>query len=367
MTLGDTQGCCVAAYPTEANGCAHGCADRWLGRMRRFHCGNFDASVLQCQAACCDILNQYLFTMAKTPAAPANREVGKRLARVRAFRGWRQAQLELLVGLTVQQVANIETGRTPLRFLPGWRLCENLNVNPVWLATGEGRQEPFVDAGLSEAFFEKNADRPFDQVVCELDKQLPSWRMLTAEIAGDELIKLIVAKVRATLESLPVGYRLDYVSCLLNADNEFRKHREKEIASHQFQKAVFSPVGSPIQAPQHPVSIVIPAGGPESKPQKSQERLTTPAFILPSEAEMLNAKALKELTTELRGVLKAQRIPQTRVAKDLGVTRQAVNLWFTKGSLPSYEVGHRLSTWLKRRRAVKPVAEQADKGRARKP
>lgn len=53
------------------------------------------------------------------------------------------------VGLTRDQLAAIEQGRTPLRFWPGWKICRELNINQVWVLTGQGREAPFIDLDLS--------------------------------------------------------------------------------------------------------------------------------------------------------------------------------------------------------------------------
>ena len=71
-----------------------------------------------------------------------------RLAAVRRQLGWSQDSLAVAVGITRDQLANIETGRTVLNFETGWKICRHLNVDPLYLASGIGAAMPFHNVDL---------------------------------------------------------------------------------------------------------------------------------------------------------------------------------------------------------------------------
>lgn len=56
-----------------------------------------------------------------------------------------QSELAALVGLTRDQLANIETGRTILGFWAGWKLCQVLDVSQRYLAIGVEPIKPFLN------------------------------------------------------------------------------------------------------------------------------------------------------------------------------------------------------------------------------
>ena len=69
-------------------------------------------------------------------------------ARVKQFREqikWPQAAFAFELGTTKDQVASIEYQRTPLRYDIGWRVCLIFDVNPKWLATGNGPVAPNME------------------------------------------------------------------------------------------------------------------------------------------------------------------------------------------------------------------------------
>lgn len=76
------------------------------------------------------------------------RAVGSRLADVRRYYGYSQDFCARAIQLSRNQLANIESGRVPLRFWTGWRACNFLKLNQYWLAVGSGPEEPFLDADL---------------------------------------------------------------------------------------------------------------------------------------------------------------------------------------------------------------------------
>jgi transcriptional regulator with XRE-family HTH domain len=80
----------------------------------------------------------------------SERLIALRLKEARLRRNMSQSALAALMRLTRDQLASIETARVPLRFWNGWAACDHfaLNLNPAWLASGEGAPNPFVFYGF---------------------------------------------------------------------------------------------------------------------------------------------------------------------------------------------------------------------------
>jgi DNA-binding XRE family transcriptional regulator len=76
-------------------------------------------------------------------------EICRRVGSVRRYERVNQAQFAQNVGLTRNQLANIESGRVSLKFWTGWRICEKLDINQLWLSTGIGFNRPNFDINLS--------------------------------------------------------------------------------------------------------------------------------------------------------------------------------------------------------------------------
>ncbi len=62
-------------------------------------------------------------------------------------------------GLTRDQVAGIESARSPLRFWPGIRFCAWLDLNPCWLANGQVPVNGWRDLGALPLAFEQIGER----------------------------------------------------------------------------------------------------------------------------------------------------------------------------------------------------------------
>jgi transcriptional regulator with XRE-family HTH domain len=100
--------------------------------------------------------------------SPTDRKIGLRVMFLRRDFPFSQIELAKRVGLTRDQLSNIEIGRVSLRAGTGLLLCDLFNVNPRWLATARGEiPMPAPEDFDKEAFVKfiaKNADRPFWQV-----------------------------------------------------------------------------------------------------------------------------------------------------------------------------------------------------------
>jgi len=107
----------------------------------------------------------------KPPAAQGRtfpeyeRAIGRRAAAIRRYQGISQARLAERLGLTRAQLASIEIGRVPMRYATASELCEALNINPTWLATGKGgRAMGYADLHYGDLWPLAQRLRAFGQV-----------------------------------------------------------------------------------------------------------------------------------------------------------------------------------------------------------
>lgn len=117
--------------------------------------GHFYTSVYLCQ------LVKFLwfslqFRVSKPNAriTQREREICFRVQQVRRTIGWQQSNFARQIGITRDRLANIERGRTPLRFDLAVRICRVFDVRIEWLASGKLPIRPYIPVFWS---YEKNA------------------------------------------------------------------------------------------------------------------------------------------------------------------------------------------------------------------
>ena len=81
------------------------------------------------------------------PLSAVDLAICSRLGSCRRSAKISQAELAAKIGITRNQLTNIESGRVALTYHIGWRACEYLNVSLLWLAGRSLQQHPFDDLG----------------------------------------------------------------------------------------------------------------------------------------------------------------------------------------------------------------------------
>jgi DNA-binding XRE family transcriptional regulator len=79
------------------------------------------------------------------PLPDNEKEICRRVAAVRRFQGLNQTELARRVGLTRDQLANIEAMRVALKFGTALAICRAIDINPNWLYSGAGPQGPMLE------------------------------------------------------------------------------------------------------------------------------------------------------------------------------------------------------------------------------
>jgi DNA-binding XRE family transcriptional regulator len=94
-----------------------------------------------------------------------DRLIGVRLIYIRRAEDLSQKKMADALGLTLAQMANVESGRVSLRLFNAWTFCWKFMVNPYWLATGMGSVSldwlPKEECLLVEKFIRKKPEALF--------------------------------------------------------------------------------------------------------------------------------------------------------------------------------------------------------------
>jgi transcriptional regulator with XRE-family HTH domain len=79
------------------------------------------------------------------PLPDNEKEICRRVAAIRRFKGLNQTELARRVGLTRDQLANIEAMRVALKFGTALAICRAIDINPNWLYSGVDPQSPMLE------------------------------------------------------------------------------------------------------------------------------------------------------------------------------------------------------------------------------
>jgi transcriptional regulator with XRE-family HTH domain len=79
------------------------------------------------------------------PLPPTELAICQRVREQRVRERATQSGFARELRLTRDQLASIETGRVAISFNAGWRLCELMDLNPLWLASGEYESSGWID------------------------------------------------------------------------------------------------------------------------------------------------------------------------------------------------------------------------------
>jgi transcriptional regulator with XRE-family HTH domain len=181
-----------------------------------------------------------------------------RLALVRRQLHLSQDNLAAAVGITRDQLANIETGRTVLNFEIGWKICRHLNVDPLYLASGTGAVMPFHYIDLeernvpgSDSFRMVCATQLREELEFSraLSRALSGNKQLFAEFQADALApayeRAISGIVKAFLAEAPPEIRQLALEHIARALREFLDvHAKRKLLTYITVTGNFVPVKS---------------------------------------------------------------------------------------------------------------------------
>jgi transcriptional regulator with XRE-family HTH domain len=164
------------------------------------------------------------------PPGVQDREVCDRIRRCRIDSHYSQKALAGDIGLTRNQLNRIERKQVAPRFLPAWRFCRLLNINPLWLAYGpvfDGRgytDMPVDDIPPSALFTAVMQDQRFRSRLPSAPRPEPqrSRRSLIA-MSFDDFLRHVVRPWKSFLRPTETPRFFNYMVC---AAQEYFAHRD---------------------------------------------------------------------------------------------------------------------------------------------
>jgi transcriptional regulator with XRE-family HTH domain len=240
-------------------------------------------------------------------------DIGKRIRGIRKGHRISQRLAAAQMGLSRQQLDRIERGEVAVRFLPALRFCEFTDTNPLWLAFGEP-EVPFRFFWLEYDVTCERGYRPLLNITGIAASQIPSDAIFLEVMQRHKKDYQAAAVYQATSDEIPlsVGLRVfwDNVRQQLTHERGFGK-----VGSMKLQKVSFW-------------------------------------------------SALRE---RIRKLVR-QRGMKSALARDIGVSRQAINSLLSKKRpyVPSAEYALRLSKWVEIAEAQQKQSARGSEAPARK-
>jgi len=260
--------------------------------------------------------------------------IATRFRAVRNRQALSQAILAQQIGLSRDQVANVEYGRASLRMWPGWRFCKFTDTHPVWLATGGGPEKPCVRVYVAMDGLEDFLFSEFVALNRDLLEGAPTERYQHAANFSDEQLADYVRSLAKYWFSKTTGDRRQQLQDLLfRAGSEFVGNaRFFEGGEHNF------------------------SDDPESASQPAVDSPDLPATV------PLVAKLSPPFWQHLRETLVARTDHaggRADLARAMKVSRQTVFKWLTGKGCPDAEHALELLFWA----FPSPRAENRDPAR----
>jgi len=108
----------------------------------------------------------------RKPLPKREREIGARLRSIRESARLSQNEMAHEVGVTRERLASYEDGRAPLRYDLALRICRHYIISELWLATGDGPFDQYLDM-IREPFphnwpLDATYSQTFDQVLSRI-------------------------------------------------------------------------------------------------------------------------------------------------------------------------------------------------------
>ena len=275
------------------------------------------------------------------------REICARVRIIREEMRWSQADFARQIGITRNQLASIECGRTPLRYAIAWTIAKSFGVSLSWMEEGFGSpSEPDFDDGFPSpddlkvsprALFSRVAKHIHEDNLKSLDDVLQKdstnenlIKQLTKQAAPRELCQMYLEKfLDGWMAAVPDDRIEDFTNTLGRVANAYIEALPKEpdevIEARQSAK-VWAELRrknalKSLRQNSHFTNITVNAKHPSVKSPM--------------------AKLLERLNRATR-----QRGMKSRLAKFLGVPLANVSQWLSGEREPGGETTLRLLKWV---------------------
>jgi transcriptional regulator with XRE-family HTH domain len=245
------------------------------------------------------------------------------------------------VGITKNQLASIEYGRTPLSYAAAYWLIKRLELNPHWLATGRGMRDDYF----------KNDELPRPEAV--------KTRVLFTEMmAGDlgklarELSEIETRRMKHTVLvdaiTAPDGKEFDWIEALhevvlrVTDSKQFRSQKDRQRLAQKLYLAVDRASN---EFYRNQVKAVHQAN--TAAQSWSVEKEDGKALTDTSDSSLMGA-VKPQLPRLLERLKKAtgEYGKAAALAKFLGVSKESVSRWLSGKMEPGGEVTLKLLKWV---------------------
>jgi transcriptional regulator with XRE-family HTH domain len=289
------------------------------------------------------------------------REICERVRKFREAAKWNQSDFASELGITLNQLASIEYSRTPLRYEMAIFLCKRFDISQRWLAKGilpihpryEIKEEHSILAKPKTLFsqvFDSFLDASTNSIEKAIVKMIGEENFRSgnfddavfanfppAALASAQAATFYVRKlINLRLNSLPENLLLIYNNFLLQANELFLSKHKKDL----------SRLTSP-QAPEFVKSSAVPKKFNQAMLDnliKSNNDVLVKSKVLPLlEKDII--RSLPKLIDSIRARV-GGRGQKIALARELKVSRQAVDQWLSGDAKPSSEMTFKLLNWV---------------------
>jgi transcriptional regulator with XRE-family HTH domain len=260
-------------------------------------------------------------------------------ARVKQFRRqikWPQPAFAKELGISRDQLANVEYGRAPLRMALGTAICRVFEVNGEWLATGQG-----IASGSSPMLWTLQHD--------------PDWYSRLFSDAYDRNPELFLPTSYAPRYPLaeptpgfdPQAFLIKEILRWFQA-NQFKT----PLAAENFAREISDYAGLYLEQMRKTSSVIRPLPRPlpgvagaktgAAGTQAPLDKVAKPKAVGGGPGGIGSLPELLQAVRDRAG----GRGQKAALARRLGVSRQAVEQWLSGAAKPSAELTFKLLNWV---------------------
>lgn len=270
------------------------------------------------------------------------RQIAARVRHVRKSIRFSQSEFATVLGETVNRIASIEYARTPLTVAVADKISGQFNINLKWLKTGLGEMKPSIgyfsifvpNTKASTLLSHADAD--------ELESRCGSY--LRPNVPGEcsafygpfkfqkgktkEMLRIFHDYFDAEFNRLPHHGREKLISLAIRTVRRFSDdwmRGDEEAPGENIARALIS------------LKRVM---------QQEQALLDTPDFLADAHG-VPEIKSLQQLINELKRLSEARGL-KADLARSCGVSRQAVDQWFSGRAKPSAAIIFDLFVWVRK-------------------
>jgi DNA-binding XRE family transcriptional regulator len=180
----------------------------------------------------------------------SERAIGQRLRAARREFRISQSRLAPLIDMTRDQLNNVELGRVALRLRNAWEACRELDLNPVWLQTGEDEQFGFADLSFGAEGLPREA--LFSEFPLGYSDDCEGYSAIRRQLLLSKTARKTFSADRILgrwLEKIPIGKMPEFSAAIEEAARLFlQRHREDVKA--QLTSANAAPIVPAVTWPQ---------------------------------------------------------------------------------------------------------------------